>query len=138
MTFRLRCLSELNFQTLSEGTTCDSATTCDKLSPSPDLSHMSHMSHVAPIDGVLDRDPDSVNARAREARRKWVLAALNETPTRRFATIAARPLGEAVPVMVAIRTARGIVTGELSVPADRWDEALFLKFLQEQDERCYA
>ena len=82
------------------------------------------------------RDPIE---RARETRRQRAIGMLRDVQTHRFAVVAGELVGSVIPVMVAIRTVdHGIVTGELAVPADRWDPALFLKFLREQDERLSA
>jgi hypothetical protein len=73
---------------------------------------------------------------ARNVRRQRSISLLQDAQDRHFAAIAGEPIGDQVPVMVAIRTTgHGIVTGELFIPADRWDPVLFLRFLQEQDCR---
>jgi len=58
---------------------------------------------------------------------------LAEVPTRRAAYVAGDEVEGVIPVTVVIRTAQGLVTGELAIPRDRWDPWLFLRFLEEQD-----
>jgi hypothetical protein len=60
---------------------------------------------------------------------------LREVPTRRSAFVAGEEHDGQVPVMVAISTSNGMVTGELTIPAERWSPASFLQFLGEMDER---
>lgn len=49
------------------------------------------------------------------------------------AFVAAEVSDGVVPVTVVIRTAEGMVTGDLEIPEDRWNPWLFLEFLGEQD-----
>lgn len=70
-------------------------------------------------------------AEARERRRRQALALL--IPPRRFAAVADPPCEGVVPITVAVRTAEGAFTGELTAPAEHWNPALFLSYLQELD-----
>jgi hypothetical protein len=85
--------------------------------------------------GWMPTDP---NARAFEQRRADVVARLDATPALRYAfnVQGATPRGAAlseVSVMLGMRDAEGrIVTGELRVPADRWDMAAFLAYWDAQ------
>lgn len=69
--------------------------------------------------------------RASDARRRNVVEMLRGDPARRYAydVAGASPIGAAagpVSVMLALRDSAGaIVTGELTVPAERWDMAAF-------------
>lgn len=75
---------------------------------------------------------------ARETRIRQAIQMLREKPSRRSAYIAGQECADMVPVTIVIRTSHGLVTGDVAVPRDRWDPALFLRFLQEQDERTVA
>lgn len=71
-----------------------------------------------------------------EARRRRVEERLRERSEDRVAfDVADAPLkpgpGEPVSVVLAVRTAAGIVSGELRVPRDRFDAALFERALTE-------
>lgn len=77
---------------------------------------------------------------ALERRRARVERELVEHPGQRAAIDAAdsplRPeAGKPVSVVVAIRTTAGIVSGELSVPRERFDAVLFFRTLQDTSER---
>ncbi len=75
-----------------------------------------------------------------EARRAHVERELAEHPEKRVAfDVADAPLrpepGAPVSVVLAVRTAAGIVSGELHIPRKRFDAALFLKTLEESSRR---
>jgi len=63
---------------------------------------------------------------------------LEEIPTRRAAYIGGDESASVIPVTVVLCAAAGLVTGELAIPRDCWEPWLFLRFLQEQDERLSA
>jgi hypothetical protein len=71
----------------------------------------------------------------REGRVAQARCRLREVPSRRCDFVAGEERHGLVPVTVVIRTSRGLVTGELTVPKSRWDPLLFLQFLRDQDER---
>lgn len=92
---------------------------------------------------VADVAPVAVagaTGRTVERRRARLEAELHQHPERRIATdVANAPLrpesGEPVSVVMAVRTAEGIVAGEFTIPRERFDAALFLQFLNETSER---
>jgi hypothetical protein len=77
--------------------------------------------------------PATADERARQQRIDQAVRMLREAPKRHAAFIAGPLVDGLVPVTVVIRTAQGMVTGDLEIPGDRWEPGLFLKFLQEQD-----
>lgn len=75
---------------------------------------------------------------ALEGRRAKVAGMLRDNPALRYAYDVqnASPRGAAsgpVSVMLALRDSSGtVVTGELTVPADKWDMAAFIRYWHEQ------
>lgn len=80
----------------------------------------------------------NLSTRQVEDRLAQAMKMLQEVPSRRAAYIAGEESEGFVPVTVVIRTAEGLVTGELPIPKHGWDPTLFLRFLQDQDERLSA
>lgn len=83
----------------------------------------------------LDRAKD-----AREARRATVETALRFRPELRVAfDVAEAPMtaepGAPISVMLAVRHGEHILTGELHIPRQRWDMALFLHTVDPGQER---
>jgi hypothetical protein len=74
-------------------------------------------------------------AREREQRINQAIRMLRDVPSRHAAFVAGQPADGHVPVTVVICTSAGLATGDLEIPEGRWDPWLFLRFLQEQDER---
>jgi len=83
--------------------------------------------HKAAILDVLQAE------RVRENRAGRLARELQERPGDRYCF----EVTEADPVIVAlaIRTATGIVVGELAIPQDRWDHALFFSALETTSRR---
>lgn len=76
---------------------------------------------------------------ALEERRRKVEGQLLDSPTLRLAAdVAEAPLrpepGPPVSIVVAVRTASGIVSGELQAPRDRFDSVLFFAYLKQIPE----
>jgi hypothetical protein len=74
-----------------------------------------------------------------EHRRKKLETGLRDYPERRVATdVADAPLrpgpGTPVSVVIAVRTGAGVISGELLVPRERFDAALFLRALSQTAE----
>lgn len=111
MTFRLRCISD--------SASVATATTATAATPVAKVANVA----VAPTAAIEDR-------------RRRVERELAEHPEQRVAVEAVdAPLhaepGEPVSVVIAVHTAVGIVSGELHVPRERFDAALFFRTLEE-------
>jgi hypothetical protein len=95
------------------------------------------------IGGATDLPSDSPSevAAANHERQQRVDQAtrmLAEVPDRRAAYIAGDERDGVIPITVVISTREGLVTGDLTIPKDRWDPWLFLKFLHEQDGQAVS
>jgi hypothetical protein len=55
---------------------------------------------------------------------------LHEAPSQRASYVAGDKSEGFIPVTVVIRTAQGLISGEMVIPANRWDPWLFLLFLR--------
>jgi hypothetical protein len=69
----------------------------------------------------------------RQERIDRAIRMLQEAASGRAAFIAGQEEGGIVPITIVIRSKHELVAGELAIPQDRWDPALFLRFLQDQD-----
>jgi hypothetical protein len=83
---------------------------------------------------AADWTPADPATRARERRRAALVARLEADPALRYSFDVANatptaPAGGPVSVLLGLRMADGnIVTGELTVPAERWDMAAFIAY----------
>jgi hypothetical protein len=82
-----------------------------------------------PENSVAPADAD------RERRVAQAIRMLQQAPSHRASFIAGAENSSGVPVTVVIRAHRTMITGEMVIPKDRWDPALFMRFLRDQDER---
>jgi hypothetical protein len=88
----------------------------------------------------LREAPGTVRARESESRRRKIIAMMQANPALRYSfDVQAAPLkslpSEAVSVMLGLRDSAGtIVTGELTVPAERWDFAAFVSYWDAQGQ----
>jgi hypothetical protein len=83
---------------------------------------------------------DRARHSTREERRTWVEAELRAIPEKRVAfhvidaPTKAEP-GAPVSVVLAVRHGEHILTGEMRIPRQRWDLALFLRTIDPSQER---
>jgi hypothetical protein len=80
---------------------------------------------------ALAQESDSAAVREREQRVDQATRMLREVLTRRAAFVAGEECDGVIPVTVVLSTPHGLVTGDLTIPKDRWDPWLFLQFLRE-------
>ena len=74
----------------------------------------------------------------RERRIALATKMLTLEPSRRSAFIAGDAAHGTVPVTVVIRSATGLIAGEVLIFGERWDPLLFLRFLRDQDQGDYG
>lgn len=90
------------------------------------------------LDLAIQVGDPSAGLRERAERANQAIRMLRELPGRHIAFVAGEPGDGPLPVTVVICTREGMVTGDASIPIDRWDPWRFLRFLQEQNERWSA
>jgi hypothetical protein len=123
------------FQTPMSGTSKTSGSPSAAFAGTQDRHLKSYSPSSAGSAGATPMDVCPVVDDARANRLREATQMLRGVPSRHSAFIAGQECGNIVPVTIVIRTAQGMVTGDLVIPKDRWDPWLFLQFLRDQDQR---
>jgi hypothetical protein len=134
MTFRLRCLDSPS----SDGST-DAATATPATSATSEIGEKPGVADVATVAVAAGHYIQQSVVPAVALRQALVEADLREHPDRHVAwDVTNAPLrpspGPAVSVVIAVRTESCLVSGELHVPREQFDPALFLHTLTQTAE----